>query len=417
MGTNTHDWYGFISSYNNKLNKNFSLTAGLDGRYYKGFHYDKITDLLGGEYYLDTNLAWRDPASKLSVGDKISFDYFSEVLWLGAFAQMEYTKGNYNAFASITVSDNMYQRTDPGKYGKFSNQTTYPESDKVTEWQSFLPISAKAGLNVKFGEMSRVYVNGGYVTRTPSFENVYSDNTPIANPIKEKIVSTEIGYGLKTSSLDILISAYYTKWMDKSVTKAIGSSWTGPKACIPDIDALHKGFEVEISYSPAKWVNLDGFVSVGDWKWTNDITYSHYDENKELVGTFSAYTKDLHVGNVPQTSAFLSASFVIFDKINIGFDANYYGKFYADFSPDARTNADDRSESWKMPSYKTVDINASYVQKISNGMSLQWFANINNLFNEEYISDGTDGTSHDEASAVVWYGFGTTWTAGLRINF
>ncbi|MEG1586499.1 MAG: TonB-dependent receptor, partial [Bacteroidales bacterium] len=36
MATNKHDWYGFLSSYQNKINDNLSITAGLDGRWYKG---------------------------------------------------------------------------------------------------------------------------------------------------------------------------------------------------------------------------------------------------------------------------------------------------------------------------------------------------------------------------------------------
>ena len=74
MGTNSHDWYGLLSTYTNELSKSLKLTVGIDGRYYKGYHYDKISDLLGGAYYKDNKLAWRDPDTKLREGDKVNQD-------------------------------------------------------------------------------------------------------------------------------------------------------------------------------------------------------------------------------------------------------------------------------------------------------------------------------------------------------
>ncbi|MEG0700158.1 MAG: TonB-dependent receptor plug domain-containing protein [Muribaculaceae bacterium] len=415
MGTNSHNWYGLLSTYVKDLNNGLSVTAGVDGRYYVGYHYDEISDLLGGKYYIDKNLAWRDPAKELHVGDKVAQDYTSYIGWLGAFGQLQYTKGRYNSFVSFSINDQMYQRYDPGKYGKYSKQESFPESNVRTEWRHFVPISVKGGLNVKLGDIHKVYLNAGYVTKAPMFENIYNSNTPIANPKCEKITSLELGYGLHTNEWDVLFSAYYTRWMDKSTTKPIGA-WNGPKACIPNLDALHKGLELEVSYRPIPQLKASGYFSIGDWKWIDDVSFSYYDETGKHIGDYNAYIKDTHVGNVPQTSAALGLTYNLFENFNIGVDGNFYGRLYADFRPDERTNDKYRGDSWKLPAYCTVDLNANYALKIGHVTS-QLYINVNNLLNNHYISEAADGVDHNRETSYVWYGTGTTWTVGLRIKY
>ena len=38
------------------------------------------------------------------------------------------------------------------------------------------------------------------------------------------------------------------------------------------------------------------------------------------------------------------------------------------------------------------------------------YSNVYNLTNTEYIADAKDGTNHDWKTALVYYGFGTTWS-------
>ena len=88
----------------------------------------------------------------------------------------------------------------------------------------------------------------------------------------------------------------------------------------------------------------------------------------------------------------------------------------ADFAAADRTDEKDRAEAWKLPDYSTVDLNLNYDFKMGTFQG-QLFGNVNNLFNRKYISDALDGSDHTRETAVVWYGFGITWTAGLRISF
>lgn len=411
METNAHDWYGLLSTYTNDLTESLRLTAGFDGRYYKGYHYAEITDLLGGEYFIDNNIKYREPNRQLHVGDKVNYHNIGNVMWLGGFVQAEITKALYSAFLSASVSDQSYRRKDEGKYGKYS---TIKDIPVTTDWQHFVPVSVKAGFNYKIGGFQNVFVNAGYVTKAPLMNNVFINNSnEIQQDAKyEKIVTAELGYGLSIEKFNLNVNAYYTKWMDKSVTKSIGNE----KATIPNIDAIHMGIELEASYKPCSTLDFQAMFSLGDWKWGDDVMFDLYDDKQNLIGSFNAYIKDLHVGNAAQTTAALMASWEALPKFYIGMDWNYYGRNYADFDPTLRNSANDRTESWKMPNYSTLDANISYKFKIGK-VNAKFYCNANNLLNKEYIADAKDGSDHTSKSALVYFGNGITWSTGLKIIF
>ncbi|HOU73966.1 MAG TPA: TonB-dependent receptor, partial [Tenuifilum sp.] len=103
-------------------------------------------------------------------------------------------------------------------------------------------------------------------------------------------------------------------------------------------------------------------------------------------------------------------------KLKIGADVNWYAKNYADFDPTTRTTPDSKQDAWRMPNYYTIDLDANYRFKIGN-LNATLYGNVNNLLNTEYIADATDGANHDEFTSYVFFGFGRTWSTGLRINF
>lgn len=413
METNAHDWYGVMSTYTNDLGKDIRFTAGFDGRYYKGYHYGKITDLLGGDYFVDNNLKNRAPNVQLGLGDKVNYYSLGYVMWLGGFAQAEIIKPLYSAFASVSVSDQSYKREDEGKYGAYNTDT-----DKLpvtTDWQHFVPVSVKAGFNYKIGSIQNVFINGGFVTKAPLMNNVFINNSnEIQKDAKyEQIVTGEAGYGLTMEKLNVKLNAYYTKWMNKSVTKIIGTE----TATIPNIDARHMGIELEATFKPCETFALQGMFSLGDWKWGKDVEFNLYNDQQELLGSFNAYIKDLHVGNAAQTTASIMANWEPLPDCNIGVDWNYFGRNYADFDPTKRNKVTDRADSWRLPDFSTVDANISYNFKIAGVIATKLYCNINNIFNTRYISDAQDGVDHRAPTALVWFGDGITWSTGLRITF
>jgi outer membrane receptor protein involved in Fe transport len=158
-------------------------------------------------------------------------------------------------------------------------------------------------------------------------------------------------------------------------------------------------------------------LSLGDWVWQDDVkNFKIFDEGQNPIGEYSAYIKDIHVGNSAQHTAFLGIDYDVFKSIRIGANINYLGKHFAEFDPTNRTSVDDNKDSWRLPDATVVDFNVRWKFNIGN-LDATLYGNIDNLFDKEYISDATDGNTHDRYTALVYYGFGRTWTAGIRINF
>lgn len=415
MSTNSHDWYGLLSSFNTDLSEALKVTGGLDVRYYKGYHFEEIEDLLGGKYYIDNNIAYREKNVPLHKGDKVNFYNTGEILWGGLFGQAEYVKDAYSAFISASVTEEAYRRDDPGKYGVYGNTSKYPVDQKTSDWIRFTPWSVKGGLNYKFATYHNVYVNGGYFTRAPYMNFVFLDNTNQVNEDAkyEKIYTFEGGYGINSGKLALNVNYYYTKWMDKGLKMSLGNN---ESATVPGIDAVHQGVELEGSYKPLHNLFIKGAFSWGDWVWADNVSFKKYDGNQNLLGEFNSYVKDVHVGNSAQVMAALGIGWDPFTNLHIGLDANYFGKNYADFDPENRTKPEDAVDAWKLPDYFTMDARFRYRFNIS-GVKATIFGNVNNLFNEKYIADAKDGSAHDMYSALVYYGFGRTWTFGMKINF
>ena len=408
---NDHDWYGLLSSYRNILTDELTITAGFDGRYYKGYHYREIEHLLGGEYFVETGKPlYGVPQDKiLGVGDKVGYNNTGEIVWAGVFAQAEYVKNNWSAFASTAVTEVAYRYINPGG--------APIDGKQKSKFVSHVPWSIKGGVNYNFAEYHNVFFNGGYFTRAPYFNAVFPNyNIEINDAPYERIMTYDLGYGFSYDNiLDVKFNAYYTTWMDKFLRKSFGQDLS---ANIKGLNALHYGVELEATYRPTKNFRLQGMFSWGDWTWKDDVNFTLYDDNQNPVGTFNAYTKGVHVGNAAQMTASLSASYEVFKGLRINADYLFAGKNYADFNPANRTEAKDAGvDSWKMPNFYTIDLGVSYRFDLTKDINATIYSNVNNLTNNEYIADAKDGITHTAETALVYFGFGTTWSTGLKINF
>ena len=74
-------------------------------------------------------------------------------------------------------------------------------------------------------------------------------------------------------------------------------------------------------------------------------------------------------------------------------------------------------DAWKLPDFYTIDLGMSYRFDLCKGLKAVVYSNVYNLTNTRYIADAKDGANHDWRSALVYYGFGTTWSTGFKIMF
>ena len=442
---NNHEWYGLLSTYTTKFGEYFDFYGGVDLRYYKGLHQNIIVDLFSGSYFVDSNrtsvkVANNSAASnpgfakeKLGVGDVIYRDYDGFVLSEGGFAQLEYNRDKLAAFVAGGLSNTSYWR-----YDRFYYDADHAESSK----KHYLGGNIKGGANYNLNEYHNVFANAGLVSRAPMFDtsfiNSQNSHERNADAKNEKILSFEIGYGFRSSVFSANVNAYYTKWMDKSLydsgTSRDGERWTLNMA---GADANHMGVEVDFEAKPTQWLSINGMFSWGDWRWDGLATGFYYDSTGQIleyagglpvtdmtnVEQYRAKIKmdNIHVGGSAQTTAALGITVRPMKGLRLGLDWNYFSRNYADFDIDAGDASAGKeylvTEPWEIPGYSTFDLSAGYSFDLGQTRATL-SGNVNNLFNQEYIADAYDGSDHTWQTATrVLYGFGTTYTMRLKIQF
>ena len=444
---NYHNWYGLVSTYNTKLTKDIDFYGGIDFRAYKGTHTNEIIDLYGGEYYIDTTRKNVKPANnsaaasqdwvykKLGVGDAVYRDFDGHVVQEGAFFQGEYSKHGLSAFVSGSLSNTSYWRYD---------RLFYDKQHAKSDTKSYIGFTVKGGANYNITDQHNVFLNAGYISRAPKF-NYGAFLSPMASNVtnpdakNEKVVSVEVGYGYRLKGLTVNVNGYWTKWLDKTMTKSstLGTSQTEAFVNMTGVNALHKGVELEVKATPFYWLDLNGMFSLGDWKWDSNAKGYVYDNNGQPLTKDGAIAsgigaddhlttgidlKGVRVGGSAQTTAALGATVKIGKEIRVGADWTYYGRNYAYYSLSGSNLTLGKTNTvvapWKIPAASQVDVNASYKFKLG-GLNATVSANVNNLFDYQYLGKAWNPQSGaaNENTIYGFYAFGRTFSTRLKINF
>lgn len=456
QSNNSHEWYGLVSTYKNEIiPQKFTLTAGLDIRYYVGHHNNKIIDLYGGEYYIDdssrknvkveNNAAAADPNfmyQKLGVGDVVYRDYDGHTHQEGAYLQGEYTMfdGKLNFVLSGSLSNTGYWRVDNFYYDK-----EHAKSDKY----NFLGGTVKGGVNYNIDRHNNVYVNAGYISRAPFFSQGVFLSSAVSNaanpdPINEKIVSVEAGYGFRSPVFSADVNAYYTKWLDKTTTRG-GDITSGDHAGdryylnMSGVDARHMGIEANFVYKPTNWLEFNGMISWGDYEWASNAKGYFYNQQGQpladlrgnvasgILAEDHAYAtlnqKGVKVGGSAQTTAAAGVTFRPFKGARIGADWVVNARNYSDYSVSSSNytaNSEINVEKpWQIPWGNQLDLNASYTFKLGN-TNATLSGNVHNLLNNYYVMDAYTTTSEQGAwnnAYRVFYSFGRTFSIRMKVRF
>lgn len=432
---NQHRWYGLLSTYTKQVDKHLEISGGVDFRYYKGIHRNELTDLYGGDFFIDNttrnNLSSTDwKYKKIGFGDVVYRDYDGFVLSEGAFGQVEYTLEKLNAFISGSVSNTTFWR-----YDRFY----YESADARSENVNSLGFTVKGGANYNLNEYHNVFANIGLISRAPFFSGgafLQAQTSNITNPnaVNEKSFSMELGYGFRSRYLTANLNVYRTKWMDKTMITSQDAST--PEALVINmegVDALHQGVELDLVSKPVRNLEITGMVSIGDWRWSNNASGYLYNRQGQPVNKngeevlmlspehykMTVNMKGVRVGNSAQTSAALGLNYELLKGLRAGLDFVYWDRNYSYYKvSDVGTSLTDVSFSqpWRIPAAGVLDFHAVYRFKMGD-FNCTLNGTVDNLLDQEYIADATDGSDHTWKTAKVYYGFGRTWTLGLKLAF
>ena len=246
------------------------------------------------------------------------------------------------------------------------NGSTYTRESEGLEydntgWVSKLGGTFKTGANFNVTERSNVFMNVGYLSRTPQFSNVIDNNTNTVfeEILNEKIYAIEAGYGYRSKKVSMNVNGYYTYWENKPFP--YGVSVPNPldptefvRANVNGMDALHMGGEVDVAYDITKQLTLEGMVSIGDWTWQSS-------EIVDVLGTkFEFDARGVHVGDAAQSTYAASLRYNFVKNAYLKLKYTYFDRYYASFDPFTLTGVNGGKESWQIPSYGLLDAHAGY---------------------------------------------------------
>lgn len=444
-------WYGLISTYATTLKGNLNLTTSIDLRYYKGQHTNVISDLYGGEYYIDPirktiNSADRKDANndlwineKLYVGDVVHRDYDGNVMQEGISLQLEYDKHNFNTFISGSINNSTFWRYD---------RLFYDKEKSRSENVNFFGGTIKFGASYLVEERHKIFINAGYISKVPPFKkgifmSVNTSNIINKNVHNESAALTEIGYNFSNKYISLTANGYCIEWINKTMTKSgiLGDN-KNYYINMTGVNARHMGVELFFKSKPLRCLELTAMVSLGDWQWSKDsvigYAYDSYGQAITIDGDITeinsqnhAYAtinmKGIRVGGSAQTTASFDILLKPYSGIKLGAMYTLYDRNYAYFSIGGNKlklgQVMNVSQAWKIPIGGCLDVRASYSFCLKN-INFTLYGVINNICNQRYIEKAWNPSNISKDikevnvnDVYMFYAQGTTWNVKMQMDF
>jgi len=303
-----------------------------------------------------------------------------------------------------------------------------------TSWKTFPGFTVKGGVNYNIDKRNNLFLNLGYLSKAPRFSNVFDNANKEYLDVKNEIIEAlELGYSLNTKKVALNVNGYLTYWKNRPLDSPLYVKIDNEQypANINGVDAFHKGIEIEFGWKPIPQLQWDQVLAWGDWRWMSGGTAYVYDATGNLLDSLTFNAKGVHVGDAAQFQVMESLRWEIIKYLYVSGSVTLFAKNYSQMDPtslipifmDPDGNPPD---SWKLPMYYLVDLNAGYRFTFKNNIKLDLRASVLNLLDREYISDAQNNDSYsvspnpngfDANSAGVFFGAGRTFNASIAISY
>jgi len=417
---NNHLWYGAVSNFNTNLTEELSLNVGVDARMYTGDHFRQVVDFYGLTGWSNDRpddavvtasfdaTPWASLSDFASEDERINYDYSEDIGYVGGFGQLEYATEKFSIFAQGSYSTQSYQRED-----RFAEIT----SDKVNR----TGYNVKGGMSYTINNDHKIFVNGGYYSRQPYLDNIFSfatNNADIITPEvdNEIIRSVEAGYHFKMGNFTANFNAYITDWANRTISYIDTSDNGTPEDDSDDFEIsvlqrgirqYHTGAEFDFNWRATSWLTLNGYMSGGSWVYKGTSSNEVFNrDTQELISSGEGVDRDgVKVSTAPQFTTGLGTKVRIVKGLSADAGINYRARHY-EFT-DADTSAADWDREILKP-YSTTDAGLTY--KFNFGSNdLTFRANVYNVF--DYV-----GIQNSDAFGYFTEN-GRTFNGSLKYSF
>ena len=386
--------FNFAASFKWRPEDKLVVNGGVNARINRTEYFQTVADLLGGEYFVDTdNFAERDFAATpykvqndldywlangqariLKEGDKYGYDYYAQIRNFGAWVSGKYAMGNLSTTLAARLGYESFWREGLNRKGLFPGQpenaamaaqwaangieatqeTSYGKSDV----SGFLTYAAKLNLNYVIGGHQRVYANVGYFNDAPHFNQAFlsprTRNTLMKDLETTKTFSADLNWQYAAPGINVRATAYYTTINDQSKVMSAYDDLQNAFSnfAIHGIDQRNMGIELGFKVPTYLVDNLSvqGVLSLGNYVYTsNPYMTQTVDNSAEVVmdNVLVPYWKETvlldgtkkqhYVPSTPQIAASLGLAYN-YNYWFIDADVEYFGASYLDMNPLYRTD-------------------------------------------------------------------------------
>lgn len=453
--------YNFNTNLEYAVNEHLKIYTGANFINQSTECYRELTDLLGGDYFLNYNqFAAREfsgnasvnqndlnnPDAVVKVGDKYSYDYilrYTKAWWWGQ-ALFNYNK--FDFFVAARAGYSGFSREGLYRNGLFPN-ASFGRSGT----HDFVTYGAKAGVTYKLNGRNYLFVNGAYAADAPTPDNAYVNirtrDFTVANPTVLKIQSLEGGYLMKAPTMNARVVGYVTDMKDGLDLKRYYSDNLDGFVTysLTNVNTRSIGMELALNVKVSSTLEITGVAALGQSFYTNRPTAATYRDNDTIFSSAvnqTLYIENYYTGVGPQQAYNLGLNYRSPKYWYANLNFNYFDGNYIDMAPNRRTTeaiglATPGTEMWndilgqeKLPAFFTADLffgKSFMLSKIIKGLPRSAFlylnVGVNNLLNNKNIKTGGfeqlrfDYGAVDKFPNKYFYGFGRNYFINLSLKF
>ena len=459
-----------------ELSDNVSFNAAVNYKKLSSTNYQKLTDLLGGQYFIDTDMFYagdagqsdlNNPNRQVVEGDAYGYNYKLYADVIDAFTQFKVRYRKVDFYLSQQFSRSEYQREGLYRNGIYANNSFGKSKSQIFENFGF-----KGGVNYRITGNHILEANGIYQTKAPTLRNTFA-NTRLNNVItpdleSETIFGGDASYIIRTPKLKGRISGFYNKVTDATkiafyYAESLGTEDSGDtdsfiSEILTDIEKQNMGGELGLEYQITSTVKATFGAAYGEYTYSDNARVRYNDDavaatgNPSITDLGKAYIKDYKQGGMPQQAYSFGLEYRAPQFWWIGANVNYLDDLYIDPSAILRTAnfVTDKStgvgyegmttedvrkalKQEKLDSFTLVNVQGGKSWRVSNKNrnTVGFFASINNVFDVTYKTGGFEQSrkatyvdlKQDLTSGVrsfgpkYFHGYGRTYFVNVYFNF
>lgn len=452
----------FNTNVEHSVNEHIVLYGGLNYINQRTESYRELSDLLGGDYYLNynqfaerqyvgnatynqNNLNETSPVVK--VGDRYSYNYINQFNKATAWGQGTFTFNKFDFFLTANVGVNSFYREGVFKSGLFP-----ANSFGKSKVQNFAIYGTKGGLTYKLDGRNFLFANGNYSEDAPLIDNTYisirTRDFTVKDPTTVKTKSFEGGYLMRAPRLNIRAVGYATDVTDATEMKRFyhDNYQTFVSYVLTGVNMRFIGTELALDVKVSPSLNVTGVAALGQAFYTNRPKVSIYRDNDTAAveTTKTAYIQNYYLGVGPQSNYNLGVTYRSKHYWSANVNFSYFDRNYVDINADRRTEealdvVTPGSALWnevlkqeKLPSAFTINLFLSksiLLSKISKSLPSNTFLyislGVNNLLNNtDMITGGFEQLRFDYGEKDTsrfpnkyFYGFGANYFLNVSLKF